>query len=159
MAAAALGEQLYGRGNDLTDYYYLFFGVGLGGTMVHDGSILRGHWRNAGEFGHVTAVPDGEPCPCGNRGCLERYVSREALQRSGLAGDAWVEAIYPIFCQAVRTIENLFDPRRSSSAVSRRLNCCATSRRRAPTSAIRSRRGATARCRAWSWPMAAQTRC
>lgn len=110
MAAAALGEQLYGRGNDLTDYYYLFFGVGLGGTMVHDGSILRGHWRNAGEFGHVTAVPDGEPCPCGNRGCLERYVSREALQRSGLAGDAWVEAIYPIFCQAVRTIENLFDP-------------------------------------------------
>lgn len=110
MAAAALGEHLYGRGNELSDYYYLFFGVGLGGTMVQDGSVLRGRWGNAGEIGHVTAVPGGEPCPCGNRGCLERYVSLDALRRSGLDEGRWVASIEPVFRQAVRTIENLFDP-------------------------------------------------
>lgn len=110
MAAAALCEQLYGRGNDLSDYYYLFFGVGLGGTMVHDGEVLRGNWGNAGELGHVTVVPDGEPCFCGNRGCLERYVSLEALWRSGLPEEKWVASVWPTFRQAVRTIENLFDP-------------------------------------------------
>ncbi len=110
MAAAALGEQLYGLGNRLSDYYYLFFGVGLGGTMVHDGSVLRGRWGNAGEIGHLTVVPDGEPCPCGNRGCLERYVSLDALQRSGLPEDEWVDAVYPLFAGAIRAVENLFDP-------------------------------------------------
>lgn len=110
MVAAALCEQLYGRGNALRDYYYLFFGVGLGGTMVHDGEVLRGNWGNAGEVGHITVVPDGEPCFCGNRGCLERYVSLEALQRSGLDEESWAAKIEPIFRRAVRTIENLFDP-------------------------------------------------
>jgi predicted NBD/HSP70 family sugar kinase len=110
MVAAALCEQLYGRGNALGDYYYLFFGVGLGGTMVHEGEVLRGNWGNAGEVGHITAVPDGEPCFCGNRGCLERYVSLEALQRSGLDEERWAAAVEPIFRRAVRTIENLFDP-------------------------------------------------
>lgn len=110
MAAAAYGEQLYGRGNEFTNYYYLFFGVGLGGTMVQDGLLLRGHWGNAGEVGHMTAVPDGQPCYCGNRGCLEQYVSLEALRRSGLTEDAWLDETYHIFCRAIRTIENLFDP-------------------------------------------------
>ena len=74
-AAAALGERLYGIGRNVRDFYYLYFGVGLGGCMVHDGAILRGGHGNAGEIGHLPLVPDGEPCPCGNRGCLERYLS------------------------------------------------------------------------------------
>lgn len=110
MAAAACGEQIQGRGTELDDFYYLFFGIGLGGTMMHGGSAVRGHWGNAGEVGHITAVTDGEPCPCGNRGCLERYVSLDALQRSGLPEEAWVDTIFPLFCQAIRSIENLFDP-------------------------------------------------
>ena len=73
-----MGERLYGIGAGYSEYYYLYFGVGLGGAMVHDGSVLRGAWGNAGEIGHIPAVPDGEPCPCGNRGCLERYLSLEA---------------------------------------------------------------------------------
>ena len=48
--------------------------------MVHDGGVMRGAWGNAGEIGHIPVVPDGEPCPCGNRGCLERYLSLEALR-------------------------------------------------------------------------------
>jgi predicted NBD/HSP70 family sugar kinase len=110
MAAAALGEQLYGHGADFSDYYYLYFGVGLGGSLVHDGAVVRGARGNAGEIGHIPAVPDGEPCPCGNRGCLERYLSLDAFHRSGLTEAAWVATITPLFHGAIRTIENLFDP-------------------------------------------------
>lgn len=110
MAAAALGEQLYGWGTELKDYYYLFFGVGLGGAMVHDGAVLTGNWGNAGEVGHITIVPEGKPCACGNRGCLEQYVSLDALRASGLSERDWVEDIFPLLCRAMRTVENLFDP-------------------------------------------------
>ncbi|WP_374619028.1 ROK family protein [Devosia sp.] len=112
MGAAALGERLYGRGAEFADFYYLYFGVGLGGTMVHDGAPLRGAWGNAGEIGHIPLVHDGEPCPCGNRGCLERYVSLEALSRrpAGVDEAAWVRSVAPVFRAALVTIENLFDP-------------------------------------------------
>lgn len=110
MAAAAHGERLYGHGADFADFYYLFFGVGLGGIMVHDGTALRGAWGNAGEIGHIPVVPDGEPCPCGNAGCLERYVSLEAFARHGQSAADWVRAIRPQLRAALVTIENLFDP-------------------------------------------------
>ena len=63
MAAAALGEQLYGLGTGFSEYYYLYFGVGLGGAMVHDGAVLRGAWGNAGEIGHIPAVPGRRALP------------------------------------------------------------------------------------------------
>lgn len=110
MAAAAMGERLYGLGSAYADYYYLYFGVGLGGVMVHDGTALRGAWGNAGEIGHIPAVPGGEPCPCGNSGCLERYLSLEALRRWNGSEAEWVKEISPIFHSAIATIENLFDP-------------------------------------------------
>ena len=110
MASAALGEQLYGRGTQFSDYYYLYFGFGLGGAMVHDGVLLRGAWGNAGEIGHIPAVLEGEPCPCGNRGCLERYVSLEAFQRRQIDDAKWLRKVAPIFRNAIITIENLFDP-------------------------------------------------
>ncbi|OJF96762.1 transcriptional regulator [Rhizobium sp. 58] len=110
MAAAALGEQLYGLGQQVSNYYYLLFSVGLGGAMMHDGTVMGGAWGNAGEIGHIPAVPDGEPCPCGNRGCLERYLSLDAFERRGLPADEWVSEVAPFFRNAIRTIENLFDP-------------------------------------------------
>ncbi len=78
--------------------------------MVHDGSVLRGAWGNAGEIGHIPAVPDGEPCPCGNRGCLERYLSLEAHRRRNISDADWVTEVAPIFRNAIAIIENLFDP-------------------------------------------------
>jgi len=112
MAAAALGEKLYGLGADLGEFYYLYFGVGLGGTLVHDGAVLRGARGNAGEIGHVPLVPDGDPCPCGNRGCLERYISLDAFhRRAGQIGEAaWLAEVAPLFRATVTMIENLFDP-------------------------------------------------
>ncbi|RWQ40388.1 MAG: ROK family transcriptional regulator [Mesorhizobium sp.] len=110
MAAAAMGERLYGLGAGYSEYYYLYFGVGLGGVMEHDGSALRGAWGNAGEIGHIPVVPVGEPCPCGNRGCLERYLSLEALRRRNISDADWVHEVGPIFRNAITIIENLFDP-------------------------------------------------
>jgi predicted NBD/HSP70 family sugar kinase len=110
MATAALGEQLYGHGTRFADYYYLYFGVGLGGAMVHDGAVLRGAWGNAGEIGHIPIVPGGDACPCGNHGCLERYVSLEAFRRSRKGEAEWVTEVAPIFRNAVTAIENLYDP-------------------------------------------------
>lgn len=110
MMAAALGEQLYGLGTELSKYYYLYFGLGLGGAMVHEGNVLRGAWGNAGEIGHIPIMPGGEACPCGNRGCLERYVSLEALDRWEGTEAQWVEHIAPIFRNAIAIIENLHDP-------------------------------------------------
>jgi predicted NBD/HSP70 family sugar kinase len=127
IAAAALGDQLYGIGRAHRDFYYLYFGVGLGGTMVHDGVALRGARGNAGEIGHLPLVPGGELCPCGNRGCLELYLSLDALDRRLRAADrkadlrkamaegspaieTWIAEAAPLFRAAVATIENLFDP-------------------------------------------------
>jgi len=110
MAAAALGEQLYGLGTGFSEYYYLYFGVGLGGAMVHDRAVLRGAWGNAGEIGHIPMIPGGELCPCGNRGCLERYLSLEALRRRKRSDADWVDEVSPIFRNAIAIIENLFDP-------------------------------------------------
>jgi predicted NBD/HSP70 family sugar kinase len=112
LAAAALGERLYGAGRDLHEFYYLYFGVGLGGCLVHEGAPLRGAFGNAGEIGHLPLVPNGEACPCGNRGCLERYLSLEALERrsASIGLDGWIAEAAPLLRAAIATIENLFDP-------------------------------------------------
>lgn len=111
-AAAALGERLHGMGRTFSDFFYLYFGIGLGGCMVHDGVAVRGAFRNAGEIGHVPLVPGGEHCACGNDGCVERYVSLEAYYRRepaiGRAG--WIAEAAPVLRRAIGTIENLFDP-------------------------------------------------
>ena len=80
--------------------------------MVHDGAALRGAWGNAGEIGHMPVMPDGDPCPCGNRGCLERYVSLEAWERRArvVGEQRWIVDVAPLFRAALVTIENLFDP-------------------------------------------------
>lgn len=111
-AAAALGERLYGAGQAYRDFYYLYFGVGLGGCMVYDGQVLRGAFRNAGEIGHLPLKPGGEACPCGNRGCLERYLSLEAFERRTrtVGEEGWLAEAAPLLGAAIVTIENLFDP-------------------------------------------------
>jgi glucokinase len=78
----ALGEQLYGAGRGKSSFIVITIGTGLGSGLILDGQLWKGVGGFAAEFGHVTVDPDGELCPCGNRGCLERYVSAEALTRS-----------------------------------------------------------------------------
>ncbi|MDB5473578.1 MAG: hypothetical protein JWP99_881 [Devosia sp.] len=110
--AAALAVRLYGAGASLSQFYYLHLGVGLGGTMMQDGVPVRGAWGNAGEIGHIPAVPNGLPCPCGSVGCLERYLSLDAFSNRpvGQSQADWVAEVIPVFHNAIRTVENLFDP-------------------------------------------------
>lgn len=85
--AGALAELWAGAGQDVGSLFYFSVGVGLGAGIVIDGEIYRGVAGTAGEFGHTTVDPAGPPCNCGNRGCLEVFVSERALmtylQRSG----------------------------------------------------------------------------
>jgi glucokinase len=78
----ALGEQLYGAGRGKSSFIVITIGTGLGSGLILNGDLWKGSGGFAAEFGHVTVDPDGELCPCGNHGCLERLVSSEALVRS-----------------------------------------------------------------------------
>ena len=76
---AAYGEYAYGRHQDPSDLVLLTLGTGVGSGAIIDGRILHGHHENASEWGHMIVVPDGLPCPCGQRGCLEQYASASNL--------------------------------------------------------------------------------
>jgi glucokinase len=77
--AAALGEKWMGAGRDVDDLVLLTLGTGVGGGIISGGRVLRGYLGMAGELGHVTVVPNGSPCGCGNQGCLEKYASATAV--------------------------------------------------------------------------------
>jgi glucokinase len=77
--AAALGEQWMGAGRGVDDLIMLTLGTGVGGGIISGGRILRGYVGMAGEFGHMTVMPNGNPCGCGNRGCLEKHASATAV--------------------------------------------------------------------------------
>jgi glucokinase len=81
--AAALGEMWMGAGRDVKDLILLTLGTGIGGGIVFDGKILHGFRGMAGEFGHMTVFPDGNPCGCGNCGCLEKHASATAIAAMG----------------------------------------------------------------------------
>jgi glucokinase len=78
---AALGEQWLGAAKDFDHMAMLTLGTGVGGGLVQYGSIWHGANGMAGEFGHTTVEPEGHPCGCGNRGCLEQYASATAVVR------------------------------------------------------------------------------
>lgn len=80
--AAALGEQWRGAGRDIASMILLTLGTGVGGGIILNGEIWHGADGMAGEIGHMTLVPDGRPCSCGNRGCLEMYASSRGILRS-----------------------------------------------------------------------------
>ena len=82
--AAAIGEAWQSRGV-LTNFLYCHWGVGIGGGLVLDLETYRGTTGNALELGHVPVVPDGAPCGCGSRGCLEAEASVAAVCRQAHA--------------------------------------------------------------------------
>ncbi|MFP4344829.1 MAG: ROK family protein [Anaerolineales bacterium] len=77
--AAALGEYFFGVARDVTNFIYLSAGVGLGGGIIIGSKLFRGSGGYAGEIGHMTMVPGGEPCGCGKRGCWETVAGPRAI--------------------------------------------------------------------------------
>jgi glucokinase len=77
--AAALGEKWMGAGKLVDDLVLLTLGTGVGGGIISQSRVLHGHVGMAGELGHMTVVPNGNPCGCGNYGCLEKHASATAI--------------------------------------------------------------------------------
>jgi glucokinase len=77
--AAALGEKWMGAGREVDDLVLLTLGTGIGGGIISQGRALHGFLGMAGELGHLTVVPNGNPCGCGNQGCLEKHASAVAI--------------------------------------------------------------------------------
>ncbi len=78
--AAALGEKWMGAGKDVDNLVLLTLGTGIGGGIISDGRVLHGEVGMAAELGHITIDPNGNPCGCGNYGCLEKIASATAVE-------------------------------------------------------------------------------
>jgi glucokinase len=81
--AAALAERRFGAasgtGERARSIVFLALGTGIGAALLVDGQLYRGAHGVAPELGHLRVVPEGRACPCGKRGCWERYCSGTAL--------------------------------------------------------------------------------
>ncbi|GAB3131556.1 ROK family transcriptional regulator [Microbispora hainanensis] len=90
---AALGELWFGSG--LPDFLHVSGEIGIGAGLVVRGRLFRGAHGFAGELGHVVVSPDGPPCRCGGRGCLEQYAGQDALLTAARAAASIRPAAVP----------------------------------------------------------------
>lgn len=81
--ATALAEHQWGAGQGTRDMAFLTMGTGIGAGLILGGELYRGRHDLAGEIGHATILPNGPPCLCGRRGCLETLSSGTAIGRMG----------------------------------------------------------------------------
>ncbi|CAN5120399.1 ROK family glucokinase [soil metagenome] len=79
--AAGWAEFRFGAGRGVSDMTMLTIGTGVGGAIVTRDRLFRGGFGAGAELGHLRVVPDGLPCGCGARGCIEQYGSGRALLR------------------------------------------------------------------------------
>jgi len=79
---AAYGEFRHGAGKDAHSLVLLTIGTGVGGGIILNDRIWEGACGFAGELGHATVNPDGEPCKCGSKGCLETEVSAPKIVKN-----------------------------------------------------------------------------
>ncbi len=108
----ALGEHWAGAGRGSSAMLGMVVSTGVGGGLVLDGRPFGGRSGNAGHVGHVVVEPDGEPCTCGGRGCVETVASGPHLVRwarahgwtgpDGLALAASAHAGDPVAAEAFR---------------------------------------------------------
>ncbi|MFD0275078.1 ROK family protein [Kitasatospora sp. NPDC127111] len=86
--AMAAAEHWRGAARDADNALCLVVSTGVGAGLVLDGGVRPGPSGNAGHLGHITVDLDGDPCPCGSRGCLEGIASGTAIARRALA-EGW----------------------------------------------------------------------
>lgn len=92
---AAFGEYTRGAGQNTQSLVLLTIGTGVGTGIILDGKIWQGACGYAGEMGHATVNPEGEPCKCGSLGCLETEVSAPKIVKNYLAISKLKENITP----------------------------------------------------------------
>jgi fructokinase len=76
-----LADATCGAGAGAGVVFGVIMGTGVGGGIVCDGKLLRGPQRIAGEWGHHSIDPDGPDCYCGQKGCVEQFISGPAVER------------------------------------------------------------------------------
>ncbi len=110
--AAALGERWLGAARGVDDLVLLTIGTGVGGGIISKGSVLHGFMGMAGEIGHTTVVPSGNPCGCGSRGCLEKHASGQAIsvmaRQCGLGDFLTAEQVYHLAVAGNELAINIF---------------------------------------------------
>jgi glucokinase len=114
--ALARGEGWAGAARDVADYLAMVVSTGVGGGIVSSGRLLEGAGGNAGHIGHVVVEPDGRPCACGGRGCLEAEASGPAIaaftgRPAAEASAAVRRRVGTLVGRAVATTANLLDLR------------------------------------------------
>jgi predicted NBD/HSP70 family sugar kinase len=126
--AAAIGEHHYGVARGINNFVMLYLDEGLGAGLFLCGHLFKGALSNAGEIGHMIVDPGGRSCPCGNRGCLERYVSLQAafefinhnskkklksptdiLNLSARDLSEWIADVAPKLKTAINILETILD--------------------------------------------------
>ena len=126
--AALLGEIWKGAAEGCRDVVLLTLGTGVGGAVICDGKLLRGHIGRAGCVGHISLDPDGEPDICKTPGSLEqaigdctvaersfgRFSSTQELVRAYRASDAaakdiWLRSVRQL-AAGIASIVNVVDP-------------------------------------------------
>jgi glucokinase len=114
--ALALGEAWVGGAVGVPDFIAMVVSTGVGGGIVLDGRLLDGRDGNAGHIGHMTVVPDGHLCRCGNHGCLEAEASGTGIaaitgRPAAAAGPEVVERVGTLVGRAVASVAVLLDLR------------------------------------------------
>jgi fructokinase len=123
----AMAEALHGAGRGKKLVFGVIMGTGCGGGIVHNGEVITGPQAIAGEWGHMSIDPQGPICYCGQRGCVETFISGGGLEaryteqfgkkksfkeivRDYQAGDAPTVAFMKIFFHHFgRALANLID--------------------------------------------------
>ena len=127
----ALAEAKLGAGRGKKLVFGVIMGTGCGGGIVHHGEVLTGAQGIAGEWGHMSIDPQGPPCYCGQRGCVESYISGGGLENryaekfgvrrplrevtaAYLAGEPqaveFVQEFFNRFGRALANLINILDP-------------------------------------------------
>ena len=127
----ALAEAKLGAGRGKKLVFGVIMGTGCGGGIVHHGEVLTGAQGIAGEWGHMSIDPQGPACYCGQRGCVESYISGGGLENryaekfgvrrplrevtaAYLAGEPqaveFVQEFFNRFGRALANLINILDP-------------------------------------------------
>jgi glucokinase len=112
--AGGLAEQRLGAARGSRDVMFVALGTGIAAAIISGGQMLDGARAAAGELGHLVVEPDGRPCTCGRRGCLETVASGRALAahdpdgaagvvRRAAAGDSAAAAVWDAAVAALAT--------------------------------------------------------
>jgi glucokinase len=114
--ALALGEGWVGAARGCANFIAMVVSTGVGGGIVLDGRLLDGDTGNAGHIGHVIVEPDGAPCACGARGCLEAEASGPSIARAtgrspAEADAATIERTGTLVGRGIASVVNLLDIR------------------------------------------------